>query len=170
MQRSLFLVPLNRQHQVQPIACKENATVKVGRSKSNGLPASVSREAVEVTAKVASGALHLHVLVKSTAHVRRAAQSQTVAHKPGDELQVRQQLLRHAVHLPVRLVRQGTHSHLSWVQVAVGDQLFLGKAEQANGFSIQARLDTDHACVHHICACLAVPHDRSAPAGEQAVQ
>jgi hypothetical protein len=88
MQRALYLVPLDRHRHVQPFACKVNESFKIGRSRSNGLPASVSREAVEVTAKVAGGTLHLHVLVKSTAHVRRAAHAQTIAHRPGDELKV----------------------------------------------------------------------------------
>lgn len=89
MQRALYLVSLDRQCKVEPFACKLHELVKIGRTKSNQLPASVSREAVEVTANVTGGTSHLHVLVRSTAHVRRAEDSQATKHSAGEELQVR---------------------------------------------------------------------------------
>lgn len=89
MQRALYLNPLDRDSPVKPFACKLREVVKIGRTKANELPAHVSREAVEVTAKVAGATSHLHVLVRSTAHVLRAAHSQATRHSAGEELQVR---------------------------------------------------------------------------------
>lgn len=108
MQRALYLVPL-QQGSVQPFACKHNDTVQIGRTKANGLPASVSRAAIDATAKLESGLTVLHIAIRSTVYLRKSADlSKVTAHKAGEQL-----------------------------TLGIGDQLFLGKAEDANGFVVQ---------------------------------
>lgn len=141
MQRALYLVPLDRDGHVQPFACKLNEALKVGRTKSNGLPASVSREAVEVTAKLESGTQRLHVLVKSTAYVRRASDlSQTTVHNAGEELQA--SACMHACCADAKFCCSCDKSAPMtavriFMQLSIGEQIFLGKAEPENGFSVQ---------------------------------
>jgi hypothetical protein len=111
MQRALYLVPLDSASPVKPFACNLREVVKIGRSNANELPASVSRGAVEVTAKVAGGTFHLHVLVmKSTAHVLRAADPQVTRHSAGEELQVRAQMMLHALCVPLQGCSRGNRS------------------------------------------------------------
>jgi hypothetical protein len=110
MQRALYLVPLDSDSLVKPFACKLREVVKIGRTKANELPASVSRAAVEVTAKVAGGTSHLHVLVRSTVHVRRAAEPQATRHSAGEELQVRARMMLHALCVTLQGYSRGNRS------------------------------------------------------------
>lgn len=88
MGTALHLVPVNA-GSVQPFVCSLDETVKIGRSKGDGLPASISRSACEAQAKSQMGTLSLQVFLKSTAYVRRSkVGSQTTAHKQGESLKV----------------------------------------------------------------------------------
>lgn len=88
MQRALHLVP--GESRAKPFTCKLNETVKIGRKKGDGLPASVSRSACEAQAQSESGTLSLQVTLKSTAYVKRAAVgSKTTVHKDGEVVKVR---------------------------------------------------------------------------------
>lgn len=134
---------------MQPFPCKLNDTVQIGRTKANALPASVSRAAIDATAKLETGVSVLHIAVRSTVYLRKSADpSKVTAHKAGEQLTVSASMPWVQMRTVLAYLAGIRISGRPSLQLGIGDQLFLGKAEDANGFVVQvAPLNCASACV-----------------------